>query len=165
MIPIGADSEVQVLNNTDRCILEIQATIHSVNPAIKELQNKITREMAGIKDEYQEHYVAGLSDALGIIMKHLSKQLTVGSEYYVVMPKDDITNQVVKMRLYKITQKRKFYFSFTSSNAQSKYPTNDLTLSNPNSIQMRIFDSEEEAEKNKGIMIWRRELRKEWWGG
>jgi len=145
--------------------VEIQATLHSVNPAIKELQNKITREMAGIKDSYQEHYVAGLSDALGIIMNHLNKQLTVGSEYYVVMPEDDITNKVVKMRLYKITQKRKFYYSFTISGTQAGQPTNDLTLSNPKSLQMRVFNTEEEAEKNKGIMIWRKELRKDWWGG
>lgn len=144
--------------------MEVQSTIYGANPAVKELQDKINREMAGINDKYQEYYVAGLSDALGIIMKHLNKQLTIGSYYYVIMPKDDVTNKIVKMRLYKITQKQKLYFSFTSNNI-SKYPTNDLTLSNPKSIQMRVFDSEEEAHKNKGIMIWRRELRKEWWGG
>lgn len=135
-----------------------QVQTNNINPAIKELQDKITLEMAGVKDNYQEHYVAGLSDALGIIMNHLNKQLTVGSEYYVVMPEDDITNKIVKMRLYKITQKRKFYYSFTTD-TRLQYPTNDLTLSNEQSIKLRVYNSEEEAEKNKHIMIWRKEFR------
>lgn len=127
------------------------------NPVIVELQEKIKKEISGIKDEKQEYYVAGLSDALGIIMNYLEKQLIVGEEYYVIMPEDDVSNKVIKMRLYKITQKRKLYYSFTANN--TIYPTNDLTLSNQNSIKMRVFKTKEEAEKNKHIMIWRKELR------
>lgn len=138
--------------------LVVPVQTNNINPAIKELQDKITLEMAGIKDDNQEHYVTGLSDALGIIMHHLNEQLTVGSEYYVVMPEDAVTNKVVKMRLYKITQKNKLYYSFTADK-RLNCPTNDLTLSNPQSIKMRVFETEEEAEKHKSIMIWRREFR------
>lgn len=113
--------------------------------------------MAGIKDDCQEHYVAGLSDALGIIKNHMKDELTVGNTYYVIMPLDSATNQIIKMRLYKITQKRKFYYSFT--NIKSNCPQNDLTLSSAKSLKLRVFDTEEEAEKNKDIMIWRSELR------
>ena len=109
-------------------------------------------------NENQEHYVAGLSDALGIITQHLNEQLTVGTEYYVIMPEDSTTNKIVKMRLYKITQKRKFYYSFTADK-RLNCPTNDLTLSNLQSIKMRVHKTEEEAEKNKNIMIWRKEFR------
>ena len=128
-----------------------------INSAINELQEKIQLEMAGIKDDCQEHYVAGLSDALGIIKNHMKDELTVGNTYYVIMPLDSATNQIIKMRLYKITQKRKFYYSFT--NIKSNYPQNDLTLSSAKSLKLRVFDTEEEAEKNKDIMIWRSELR------
>lgn len=137
--------------------LEVRVLIDYNNPAIVELQEKIKSEMSGIKDEKQEYYVAGLSDALGIIMDYLEKQLMVGEEYYIVMPDDDVSNKIIKMRLYKITQKRKIYYSFTANN--TIHPTNDLTLSNQNSIKMRVFKTEEEAEKNKHIMIWRKELR------
>ena len=128
-----------------------------INSAINELQEKFQLEMAGIKDDCQEHYVAGLSDALGIIKNHMKDELTVGNTYYVIMPLDSATNQIIKMRLYKITQKRKFYYSFT--NIKSNYPQNDLTLSSAKSLKLRVFDTEEEAEKNKDIMIWRSELR------
>ena len=128
-----------------------------INSAINELQEKIQLEMAGIKDDCQEHYVAGLSDALGIIKNHMKDELTLGNTYYVIMPLDSATNQIIKMRLYKITQKRKFYYSFT--NIKSNYPQNDLTLSSAKSLKLRVFDTEEEAEKNKDIMIWRSELR------
>jgi len=138
--------------------LVAQVQNNNINPAIKELQDKITLEMAGIMNENQEHYVAGLSDALGIITQHLNEQLTVGTEYYVIMPEDSTTNKIVKMRLYKITQKRKFYYSFTADE-RLNCPTNDLTLSNLQSIKMRVHKTEKEAEKNKGIMIWRKEFR------
>lgn len=128
-----------------------------INSAINELQEKIQLEIAGIKDDCQEHYVAGLSDALGIVKSHMKDELTVGNTYYVIMPLDSATNQIIKMRLYKITQKRKFYYSFT--NIKSNYPQNDLTLSSAKSLKLRVFDTEEEAEKNKDIMIWRSELR------
>ena len=138
-------------------VWEALVQTNCINSAINELQEKIQLEMAGIKDNCQEHYVAGLSDALGIIKNHMKDELTVGNTYYVIMPLDSATNQIIKMRLYKITQKRKFYYSFT--NIKSNYPQNDLTLSSAKSLKLRVFDTEEEAEKNKDIMIWRSELR------
>lgn len=138
-------------------VSEALVQTNCINSAINELQEKIQLEMAGIKDDCQEHYVAGLSDALGIIKNHMKDELTVGNTYYVIMPLDSVTNQIIKMRLYKITQKRKFYYSFT--NIKSNYPQNDLTLSSAKSLKLRVFDTEEEAEKNKDIMIWRSELR------
>lgn len=138
-------------------VSEALVQTNCINSAINELQEKIQLEMAGIKDDCQEHYVAGLSDALGIVKSHMRDELTVGNTYYVIMPLDSATNQIIKMRLYKITQKRKFYYSFT--NIKSNYPQNDLTLSSAKSLKLRVFDTEEEAEKNKDIMIWRSELR------
>lgn len=138
-------------------VSEALVQTNCINSAINELQEKIQLEMAGIKDDCQEHYVAGLSDALGIIKNHMKDELTVGNTYYVIMPLDSATNQIIKMRLYKITQKRKFYYSFT--NIKSNYPQNDLTLSSAKSLKLRVFDTNEEAEKNKDIMIWRSELR------
>ena len=138
-------------------VSEALVQTNCINSAINELQEKIQLEMAGIKDDCQEHYVAGLSDALGIIKNHMKDELTLGNTYYVIMPLDSATNQIIKMRLYKITQKRKFYYSFT--NIKSNYPQNDLTLSSAKSLKLRVFDTEEEAEKNKDIMIWRSELR------
>ena len=138
-------------------VSEALVQTNCINSAINELQEKIQLEMAGIKDDCQEHYVAGLPDALGIIKNHMKDELTVGNTYYVIMPLDSATNQIIKMRLYKITQKRKFYYSFT--NIKSNYPQNDLTLSSAKSLKLRVFDTEEEAEKNKDIMIWRSELR------
>lgn len=138
-------------------VSEALVQTNCINSAINELQEKVQLEMAGIKDDCQEHYVAGLSDALGIIKNHMKDELTVGNTYYVIMPLDSATNQIIKMRLYKITQKRKFYYSFT--NIKSNYPQNDLTLSSAKSLKLRVFDTEEEAEKNKDIMIWRSELR------
>lgn len=138
-------------------VSEALVQTNCINSAINELQEKIQLEMAGIKDDCQEHYVAGLSDALGIIKNHMKDELTVGNTYYVIMPLDSATNQIIKMRLYKITQKRKFYYSFT--NIKSNYPQNDLTLSSAKSLKLRVFDTEEKAEKNKDIMIWRSELR------
>ena len=138
-------------------VSEALVQTNCISSAINELQEKIKIEMAGIKDDCQEHYVAGLSDALGIIKNHMKDELTVGNTYYVIMPLDSATNQIIKMRLYKITQKRKFYYSFT--NIKSNYPQNDLTLSSAKSLKLRVFDTEEEAEKNKDIMIWQSELR------
>lgn len=60
-------------------------------------------------------------------------------------------------RQCKKIQDNKFYYSFT--NIKSNYPQNDLTLSSAKSLKLRVFDTEEEAEKNKDIMIWRSELR------
>ena len=94
-------------------VSEALVQTNCINSAINELQEKIQLETAGIKDDCQEHYVAGLSDALGIIKNHMKDELTVGNTYYVIMPLDSATNQIIKMRLYKITQKRKFYYSFT----------------------------------------------------
>lgn len=129
--------------------------IEYTHPAIKELQDKINFEMKGILSSCQEHYVAGLSDALGIIMNHISKELQVGNIYYVIIPKNDISNQIVKMRLYKITLKKKLYYSFTMKTDNSSCISNDLTLSNQNSINMRVFTTKEEAEAHQNIMVWR----------
>ena len=93
-----------------KVVLIAPIQIEYTHPAIKELQDKINFEMKGIQNSCQEHYVAGLSDALGIIMNHISKELQVGNIYYVIMPKDDISNKIVKMRLYKITLKKKLYY-------------------------------------------------------
>ena len=68
-------------------VAQVQTNLH---PAIKELQEKISLEMAGNLNDCQEHYVAGLSDALGIIMNHIKDELEVGKTYYVVMPEDEI---------------------------------------------------------------------------
>lgn len=78
------------------------------------------------------------------------------------MPQDEATNKVVQMRLYKITQKRKMFYSFTAE-INTMRNSNDLTLSNQHSIKMRVFKTQEEAEAHKDIMFWRRELRRTNW--
>ena len=103
-----------------------------------------------------------MSDALGIIADYANKDLTVGNTYYVVMPQDEATNKVVKMRLYKITQKYKMYYNFTADISNMRN-SNDLMLSNQQSIKMRVFKTREEAEAHKDIMVWRRELRRSNW--
>lgn len=140
----------------ERVVSVAPIQIEYTHPAIKALQDKIALEIKGIVDENQEHYVAGLSDALGIITEYISKELTVGNIYYVIVPKDDISNKIVKMRLYKITLKKKPFYSFTE-NINSSRDTNDLTLSNQNSIEMRVFKTKEEAESHQNIMVWRSE--------
>ena len=140
-------------------VVQVLTNIHT---AIKTIQDKITTESSKTLDDCHEHYLAGLSDALEIVKDCANNDLVVGNTYYVVMPQDEATNTIVKMRLYKITQKRKLYYSFTTD-SWLKNLSNDLTLSNPQSIKMRIFETEEEAEKNKDVMVWRRELRRSNW--
>lgn len=127
---------------------------------IKELEKKIEIENAGNLDKCQEHYVAGLSDALNMIISHLKDEYIVGNSYYVLMPQDDYLNTIIKMRLYKITQKNKYYYSFTKS-PNFYHPTNDLTLSNPNSLKLRVYKTKQEAEINIDNNIWRMRYRKD----
>lgn len=140
----------------------VAQVLTNIQFAIKAIQDKITTESVRTLDECHEHYLAGLSDALGIIADYANKDLVVGNTYYVVMPQDEATNKVVQMRLYKITQKYKMYYSFTAdiNNMRNR---NDLTLSNQQSIKMRVFKTREEAEAHKDIMVWRRELRHTNW--
>lgn len=140
----------------------VAQVLTNIQFAIKEIQDKITTESARTLDECHEHYLAGLSDALGIIADYANKDLVVGNTYYVVMPQDEATNKVVQMRLYKITQKRKMFYSFTAE-INTMRNSNDLTLSNQHSIKMRVFKTQEEAEAHKDIMFWRRELRRTNW--
>lgn len=134
----------------------------NIQLAIQQINNRIITEKLNILSEYHEHYIAGLSDALEIITNCANNDLTVGNIYYVVMPQDEATNKIVKMRLYKITQKRKMFYSFTTEIDCMK-SSNDLTLSNQQSIKMRVFKTQEEAEAHKDIMVWRRELRHPNW--
>lgn len=84
----------------------VAQVLTNIQFAINEIQDKITTESIKTLDECHKHYLAGLSDALGIISYYANKDLTVGNTYYAVMPQDEATNKVVKMRLYKITQKK-----------------------------------------------------------
>lgn len=136
-------------------VVQVLTNIHT---AIKTIQDKITAESSKTLDDCHEHYLAGLSDALEIVKDCANNDLVVGNTYYVVMPQDEATNTIVKMRLYKITQKRKMFYSFTAE-INTMRNSNDLTLSNQHSIKMRVFKTQEEAEAHKDIMVWRRELR------
>ena len=140
----------------------VAQVLTNIQFAIKAIQDKITTESVRTLDECHEHYLAGLSDALGIIADYANKDLVVGNTYYVVMPQDEATNKVVQMRLYKITQKYKMYYNFTADISNMRN-SNDLMLSNQQSIKMRVFKTREEAEAHKDIMVWRRELRHTNW--
>ena len=126
--------------------------------AIKEIEHVITAP--SLKHDYDENYRLGMEEALNIILKHCDNGYEVGKTYYVVMPKDDISNTVVKMCLYKICEFTKVYYYFCKLPIEGKYKSTDLVLSNTKSLEMRVFNTREEAEAKVDIMVWRSEHRR-----
>lgn len=136
-------------------VLVVQVRI-DVQNAIKEIEDIAIR--ANKDTSYENGYIDGLLEAVEIIKKNCGYDYEIGKSYYVVMPNDDISNEVIKMRLYKITQTTKTFYCFTTSQDYRRN-TADLVLSNITSMRLRVFTDIESAEKVKNSMIWRSDIK------
>lgn len=99
----------------------------------------------------QECYVAGLADALQVIEEMLAEELSVGKTYFVIMYKDD-KPYIEEMKLYRINDKSKKVYCFTK-NIDYKSPTPDLVLTSEHSLKARVFNSRDEAERGKDLLL------------
>lgn len=123
---------------------------------IEALNQKITLETSLNMTSEQEHYIAGLSDALDIIKAHIEDDYIIGNTYFVLMPDGKYNTKVVEMRLYKINKKKRCCYCFTKELKEYNYTTPDLVLSSKTSLKLRVYKTKEEAEKNKNNNFWRR---------
>lgn len=134
---------------------EVQGLIDLQN-IIEALNQKIILETSLNMSPEQEHYVAGLSDALDIIKANIEDGYIIGNTYFVLMPDGNYNNKVVEMRLYKINRQKRCCYCFTKELNVSHYPNPDLVLSSEASLKLRVYKSKEEAEKNRDNKLWRR---------
>lgn len=104
----------------------------------------------------QEHYIAGLSDALDIVKANIENSYVIGNTYFVLMPDGKYNTKVVEMRLYKINKKKRCCYCFTERLNNFNYPNPDLVLSSETSLKLRVYKTKEEAERNKNNNFWRR---------
>lgn len=104
----------------------------------------------------QEHYVAGLSDALNIIKTNIEDDYIIGNTYFILMPDGKHNTKVVEMRLYKINRQKRCCYCFTKQLDSFHYPNPDLVLSSEASLKLRVYKTKEEAERNKDNNLWRR---------
>lgn len=123
---------------------------------IEALNQKITLETSFDMTSEQEHYIAGLSDALDIVKAHIEDNYIIGNTYFVLMPDGKYNTKVVEMRLYKINKKKRCYYCFTKQLKNLNYPNPDLVLSSETSLKLRVYKTKEEAERNKNNNFWRR---------
>lgn len=93
-----ADSEAQEL-------IDLQQIIEALN-------QKITLETSLNMTSEQEHYIAGLSDALDIVKANIEDSYVIGNTYFVLMPDGKYNTKVVEMRLYKINKKETLLLLF-----------------------------------------------------
>lgn len=137
-----ADSAVQEL-------IDLQKIIEALN-------QKITLETSLNMTSEQEHYIAGLSDALDIVKAHIKDDYIIGNTYFVLMPDGKYNTKVVEMRLYKINKKKRCCYCFTKELKEYNYTTPDLVLSSETSLKLRVYKTKEEADINKNNNLWRR---------
>lgn len=137
-----ADSEAQEL-------IDLQKIIEALN-------QKITLETSLNMTSEQEHYIAGLSDALDIVKTHIEDGYIIGNTYFVLMPDGKYNTKVVEMRLYKINKKKRCCYCFTEQLKNFNYPNPDLVLSSETSLKLRVYKTKEEADINKNNNLWRR---------
>lgn len=123
---------------------------------IEALNQKITLETSINMTTEQEHYIAGLSDALDIVKANIENSYVIGNTYFVLMPDGKYNTKVVEMRLYKINKKKRCCYCFTERLNNFNYPNPDLVLSSETSLKLRVYKTKEEAERNKNNNFWRR---------
>lgn len=123
---------------------------------IEALNQKITLETSINMTTEQEHYIAGLSDALDIVKANIENSYVIGNTYFVLMPDGKYNTKVVEMRLYKINKKKRCCYCFTERLNNFNYPNPDLVLSSETSLKLRVYKTKEEAERNKNSNFWRR---------
>ena len=104
----------------------------------------------------QSAYIAGLSDALDIVLKYSDDDYTIGKRYFVLMPDGKHHAKIEEMRLYRITHKKRDCYCFTrllgnATNCESP----SLVLSSKSSLLLRVYKTKEEAEQNID-RLWRR---------
>lgn len=118
---------------------------------IDKLNSMITMETSTNMTSEQEYYVAGLADALQVIEEMLAEELSIGKTYFVIMYKDD-EPYIEEMKLYRINDRNKKTYCFTK-NIDSNSPTPDLVLASEHSLKARVFNSQEEAERGKDLLL------------
>ncbi len=121
---------------------------------IEALNGKITSETHFNMTKEQEYYVAGLADALEIVKNVSEEQYVVGRTYYVLTLDKYNMAQVEPMRLYRINRKKRLSYCFTRY-LTGDIVTPDVVLNSEGSMKLRVFTTREEADKNKGSVLWR----------
>ena len=125
-----------------------------MNKITDELKKLITLETTSNMTAEQQAYVSGLSDALDIVLQNTDEDYVIGKRYFVLMPDGKHHAKIEEMRLYKITNKKRFCYCF-STDLESDYPHPSLVLSSKDTLILRVYKSREEAEKNI-YSLWRR---------
>lgn len=111
----------------------------------EKLNRMINVESAATMTAEQEHYVAGLSDALRVVEDYADEQLVIGHKYYVIMKnKVQIPKYIVKeMQLYRINyNKQKVSYCFTDD---FDNPTPSLVLYSEIGLKKRVFRKYDDA--------------------
>jgi len=115
---------------------------------IQLLSIKISQETRPDMTQEQTAYVSGLADALEIVKKFEVNNLEVGKKYFVVLRgQGGSPNCIRKMELYRINRKDVYSYCFVDVND----PDKKLILHNKKSIEKRVFETAEEAEKLKDL--------------
>lgn len=134
--------------------LEAQEQIN-LHKVIDALNSKITSETHSNMTKEQEYYVIGLADALEIVKEISEERYVIGRTYYVLIPDKLYGVNVEPMKLYRINHKKRTSYCFTRHLTGNEV-TPDLVLNSEGSLKLRVFNTREEAEKNKNIFLWRR---------
>lgn len=119
-----------------------------------ELNKLITLETTSNMTAEQQAYVSGLSDALDIVLQYSDEDYVIGKRYFVLMPDGKYHAKIEEMRLYRITNKKRLCYCF-STDLDSENPRPSLVLSSKSNLILRVYKSKEEAEKNIDC-LWRR---------
>lgn len=123
---------------------------------IEELNKQITINSSLDMTDEQSSYVAGLSDALDIVLKYSEEEFTLNKRYFVLMPDGYHHAKIEEMKLYKITSRKRECYCFTRKlNDPFCNVTPDLVLSSKDSLLLRVYKTREDAEKNIDC-LWRR---------
>lgn len=120
----------------------------NINKIIEKFEEELSTETTANMTSEQSYYLVGISDGLEIV-KSCMDDYNVGQNYFVLMPDGEDSEQIIEMRLYKITHKvdKTFYSFSTDLNANNKSPQRSLTLSNDISLQLRVYHTLEEAQQ------------------
>ena len=93
-------------------------------------------------------YISGLADALELVKQHELESLEVDNDYYVVFQGFcGAPNFIRKMKLYRINFYKTYSYCFVDLNN----PDNKLILHKRLSVQKRVFQTLEDAEKYKDL--------------
>lgn len=125
-----------------------------MNKIAEELNKLITLQITSDMTADQQAYVAGLSDALDIVLQYSDEDFVIGKRYFVLMPDGKHHAKIEEMRLYKITSRKRLCYCF-STDLESNCPRPSLVLSSKSNLILRVYKTKEEAEKNIDS-LWRR---------